>query len=290
MKKIVMTGSTGYLSSLIMKDNKHDFNFIPVTRKDLDFSDLPAVKKYFSELDFDIVFHAAANATTAFVEENPELTRIINTEAVKVIADVCKERNKRLIFLSTEQCFNGQTKAGPFTEKDELISVTKYGQQKAEADKYLSDNLTDYVTLRLSWMFGMSQADVKSSPNIIVNTLRAMFYKKKTKFTVNEIRGMTYAQNLSSQFKKVTELETGVYNFSNINKFNTYESAKYIAKTAGFSDQEISEYIVADNERYKDRFRDYRLDNEKIRNAGIKLTTFEEDVKQCLNDFGWLSK
>ena len=288
MKKIAVTGANGYIASLVQLYNRDKFEFIRVSRKDVNYEDMDSVRNFFNNLDFDILFHTAANATTADCENNPELTHKINTEATIEIAKICKAKNKRLIFMSTEQCFNGKTEEGPFNEESELVSVTNYGKQKAEADKWIRENLDDYVILRLSWMMGLPLPNVKTSPNIIKNTLNAIRNKQETLFTVNEVRGMTYAGRLAEQFKAITELESGVYHFSNVNKMNTYEASKYVARVFGYDEETIDKYIKPNTERYADRFRDYRLDNTKIKNAGIKLYTFEEDVEACLKDFGWL--
>lgn len=288
MKKIAVTGANGYIASLIQKTNTDKFEFIPLTRKELSLDDPAQVKSYFEALDFDIVLHTAADATTAHCEEQPEMTHKINTESVMAIADVCKAKNKKMIFFGTEQSFNGKTTEGPFKEDDELVSVTNYGKQKTEADLYIQENLSDYIILRLSWMMGMAQPGVKPSPNIIKNVMNAVFNEKPTLFTVNEVRGMTYAKYLAEQFVDIIELDSGVYHFSNVNNLNTYESAKLVAKKLGVSDERIEKFILPNTERYADRFRDYRLDNTKIKSKGIKLQTFEEDVEECLKDYGWM--
>ncbi len=286
--KVAITGANGYIASLIQKCNKEKFEFIPITRKDLALDDPDAVKAYFEALDFDVVVHTAANATTADCENKPEMTHKINTLSTMRIADVCKAKNKRLIFFGTEQSFNGQTKEGPFKEEDELIAVTNYGIQKAEADLYIQDTLDDYIVLRLSWMMGMSMPQIKTSPNIIKNVMDAILNEKPTLFTVNEVRGMTYAQHLADGFETIVSLASGVYHFSNVNVHNTYESAKIVARQLGVDEKRIEQLILPNTERYADRFRDYRLDNTKIVASGIKLGTFEEDVQLCLRDFGWI--
>lgn len=288
MKKIVVTGANGYLASLVMKTNAGKYEFIPVTRKDVDLSEPTKVKEYFESLEFDVVLHTAADATTAHCEETPELTHRINTESTIAIANVCKAKGKRFMFLSTEQCFNGKTVEGPFKEEDELVAVTNYGKQKKEADEYVQANIDDYVMLRLSWMMGLDMPAIKASPNIIKNVTTALAKEKPTLFTVNEVRGMTYMANLANQFDKLVELPTGVYHFTSTNNLNTYEAAKLVAKKFGASDETIAKIILPNTERYKDRFRDYRLDNTKIKAHGIKLGTFEEDVEACLKDFGWM--
>ena len=48
--------------------------------------------------------------------------------------------------------------------------------------------------------------------------------------------------------------------------------------------------VLKDSDKvcYKERFRDYRLDNQKLEQAGISFGTFEENVEACLKDFGWM--
>lgn len=288
MKKIAITGANGYIASLIQKYNQDQFTFIPITRKQLNLEDPIQVRNYFEALDFDIVVHTAADATTAHCEEKPEMTHRINTESSIAIAEVCKNRKKRMLFFGTEQSFNGKTSSGPFKEEEELVSVTNYGKQKSEADLYIQANLKDYIILRLSWMMGMSEPQVKTSPNIIKNVINAILSEKPTLFTVNEVRGMTYAKHLATQFAKIIELDSGVYHFTSVNHLNTYESAKLVASKLGINTARINQFILPNTERYADRFRDYRLDNSKITKQGIKLQTFEEDVEECLKDFGWM--
>ena len=290
MKTIIITGGTGYIASLVKQSLASNYHVISMSRKDADFSHPEDVKAWLENQEFDYIFHTAAMAQTADCENFPELTHTVNVESTKVIADLCKKKNARLIFCSTEQCFNGKTNEGPFKEEEPLLSVTKYGQHKVECEEYIQNNLNDYVILRFSWMLGLSSKGIKASPNIIKNVMNAMFYQKPTKFTVNEIRGMTYAQTLADHFSKIMNLPAGIYHISDTNTHNTYESAKIVARKLGFDEDAIDAYILPNHERYQDRFRDYRLNHSKIEQYGIHFGTFEENVDACLKDFQWLKK
>lgn len=290
MKKLIITGGNGFIASLVKEALKGTVEVVALTRKDLDLSDPAAVRDYFMKAEYDYVFHTGAMAQTADCENYPELTHKINVESTLAIADACKEHNARLIFISTEQCFNGKTESGPFKEEDELCSITAYGNHKVECEAYIKKQLDDYLILRFSWMLGMSRPGVKASPNIVGNVMKAMFYQNPTKFTVNEIRGMTYAQKFADVFVKIMELPTGVYHISDTNTHNTYESAKIVANAMGFSAEAIDTYILPNHERYADRFRDYRLDSTKLKEHGIDFGTFEENIEACLKDYGWLAK
>lgn len=291
MKKMVITGANGYLASLVQLFNKDKFEFTRVSRSDVDYNDPAAVASYFDGLDFDVLFHTAANATTADCENDPEGTHRVNCESAIEIAKVCRAKGRRMIFISTEQLFNGKSESGPFAEDVEPSCVTAYGQQKAEVDAWTRENTDDYVILRLSWMFGMAMPGIKPSPGIVGNVLAALKNDKPTLFTCNEKRCMTYAQHLADQFAKICELPSGVYNFASANSLTTYEAARMIAgKLVGrglFSPEDVERCILPNKERYADRFRDFRLDNTKTVAAGIELGTLESDVDRCLADFGW---
>ena len=69
MKKIAVTGASGYIASLVQRTNAGRFEFLPVRHKDLDFADPEKVHAYFEALDFDLVLNTAAQATTAVCEK-----------------------------------------------------------------------------------------------------------------------------------------------------------------------------------------------------------------------------
>ena len=49
----------------------------------------------------------------------------------------------------------------------------------------------------------------------------------------------------------------------------------------------IEQFILPDHQRYTDRFRNLRLATNKIQAQGIEISTFEEDIDNCLTDFDW---
>lgn len=287
MKTILVTGANGYLANYIYYENKDAFNWIRMTRKDGDFADPKQVYEFIEKQDFDICFHSAANATTAICQDNPELAQKINVESTKVIVDLCKKKNARLIFCSTEQVFNGKENLGPYNEEEIPQAVTVYGQNKIDCEKYIQSQDIDAIILRYSWMMGLSFDGIKASPSIVKNVMYALLLQKPTLFTCNEKRGMTYAKALAKQFEAISKLPKGIYHVCCQNELTTYQAACYIAKELGCSQEIIDKLILPNHERYSDRFRDYRLDARKLAKYGITFGTFEENVAELLADFNW---
>lgn len=295
--KVAITGANGYLASLIRTFNRGKFEFVPVSRRDVDYLRPKTVESFVRDLDFDLMLHMAANATTADCENDPKGTHLVNCDSALAVARACADTHRRMVFISTEQVFNGRSEPGPFSEDAETSCVTAYGQQKLEVDTWLRENMDDYVTLRLSWMFGMAMPGVRPSPGILGNVLKALRTSTPAKFTVNEKRCMTYAQRLAEQFDTICELPSGTYHFasangaSSRNGLSTYEAALLVAHklvAAGIArENDVKRCILPNPDRYADRFRDFRLDATAIQDAGVELGTLESDVDRCLADFGW---
>lgn len=287
MQRVAVTGASGYLASLVRLYNNDRFTFLPISRDQVDYTHPDEVERFFAALDCDLVFHTAANAATAACESDPAGTDLVNRDAAIALGRACAATGKRMVFISTEQVFNGMDIPGPFAEGIKPRSITRYGQQKAAVDAWMQDNLDDYVTVRLSWMFGLALPGVKPSPGILGNVLRALRTGTPTLFTCNERRCMTYAQRLADQFASICVLPRGLYHFASEGELTTYECARLVAAHLGADSDVIGRLILPDTERYTDRFRDFRLDAHKARAAGLELGTFEEDVLRCLADFGW---
>ena len=286
MERILVTGARGYLASLAQLYNAGRYEFVRVSHTDVDFRDPTGVERFFREKDFDVCLHMAADATTANCEQDPEGTHRVNTESAIAIARVCRERGKRVVFISTEQCFNASSGEAPFSEDDEQASTTRYGQQKMEADAWIREHLDDYLILRFSWMFGLALPGVRPSPNILTNVMSVLRSGEPAAFRVHERRNMTYAQRFAGQLPQILALPSGAYHFASQNGRTTYETARLVAERLGCPAAEVDRLILPDEKTYAERPRDFRLASDKIRAAGIELGTFEEDLELCLRDFG----
>ena len=286
MERVLITGARGYLASLAQLYNAGRCEFVRVSHTDVDFRDPRGVEEFVRSADFDVCLHMAADATTAHCEKDPEGTHRVNTESAIAIARACHERRRRVVFISTEQCFNASGGTAPFSEDDEQASTTRYGQQKMEADAWIRANVDDYLILRFSWMFGLALPGVKPSPNILTNVMATLRSGEPAAFRVHERRNMTYAQRFASQLPQILALPSGAYHFASQNGRTTYETARLVAERLGCSAAELDRLILPDEKTYAERPRDFRLASEKIQAAGIELGTFEEDLDACLRDFG----
>ena len=80
-------------------------------------------------LDFDVLVNCTGYHKTDEVEENAALAVAVNAHAVQGLAEVCARRGARLIHVSTDYVFGGDSARAthPLTEEDPVAPVNVYG-------------------------------------------------------------------------------------------------------------------------------------------------------------------
>jgi dTDP-4-dehydrorhamnose reductase len=180
--------------------------------------------------------------------------------------------------MSSDQVYNGNRESGPFKEGCQVSPATVYGRHKLEAEKEIMKVLADPVILRLTWLFGLPEEGRKISSNILWNIIRAEKEGRAISLPVNEYRGITDVYDLIRTFEKIMCLPGGIYNTGSENDLSTYGIGMLAAEAMGFSVGR--ELVMKDAERYKLANRDLRIDNEKLRNAGVVFPKTSEAIKK----------
>ncbi len=285
MKKVLLTGGLGFFCTRFSARYKEEFEILSTGKDDLDITDELKVMKVFKEFKPDYVIHAAAIAITDFCNKHPEIAYKVNVGGSVNVAKACKAVNAKLVFISSEQVFNGNKEPGPYSEEDTPVPNTVYGENKLEAEGLLKEILDELWILRFTWLFGMPQRGFNINANIMWNTITALLKGEKIYASPYEFRGMTYETQMIENFKKVFELPYGTYHVGSENNSSRYDVVKQILTEMGL-DSRIDDVLVKDESKYnKDSQRDVRLNTEKARKHGLIFTTTEEGIKKCIKDY-----
>lgn len=283
-KKILLTGGKGFFCTRFTEKYKHDFEILSTDKDDLDITDEEKVLKAFKEFKPDYVIHAAAIAVTDFCNKHPKIAHKINVEGAVNVAKACMVVNAKMVFISTEQVFNGNTEAGPYSEDHTPVPNTVYGENKLEAEGLLKEILHELWIVRYTWLFGFPERNTNINPNILWDTLQIALNGEKTKVTDNEYRGLTYVHELIDQYSKIFELPFGTYHVGSKNDLSRYEITCLILKELGLEGR-ISTLIEKDIEKYKDTPRDVRLNCTKMSNLGFNFSESKDGLSKCINEF-----
>ena len=124
----------------------------------LDITDREAVHNVIAEIQPDVVFHCAAWTAVDLAEDADNVNRVraINAGGTKNIADVCKELNCKMIYISTDYVFNGQGSEPWQPDCKDYAPLNVYGQTKLEGELAVSQILEKYFIVRIAWVFGVN--------------------------------------------------------------------------------------------------------------------------------------
>lgn len=284
MKKILLTGGQGFFCSRFAKRFNNEYEIFSAGKDDLDITDSQKVLEVFKEFKPDYVIHAAAIAVTDFCNKNPELAHKINVDGAIHVAKACKDVGARLVFISSEQVFNGNKELGPYDEECTPVPDTVYGQNKLEAERILKEITSDLWIVRFTWLFGMTENKMSMASNILWETITSLLKGEKIYASPNEFRGMTYVDEMVKNVEKLFRLPYDIYHLGSINELSRYEVVKHILTEMGLESR-IDEVLVKDEEKYKDSPRDIRLNTEKAKISGLEFSTTKEGLTKCIKDY-----
>jgi len=151
--RIVILGAGGRLGAALAREYRDKFDVIGFNHTQLDLSDLDGVREKLPVVDFDVVINAAALTKVDLCESQPDRAFLINADAPRVIAEICDEKNARLIHFSTDYVFDG-AKHEPYTEEDEAKPISVYGESKLAGEKNVLGAQNQNLVVRVSWVFG----------------------------------------------------------------------------------------------------------------------------------------
>jgi len=236
--RILVTGKNGQLGRSIHKvvgNNEQTNKFVFVGREELDLSNRDNINSYFDNNDrFDIIINCAAYTAVDKAEEEQELANQVNHLAVKRLAQIAKNQQAKLIHISTDYVFDGESDK-PYTEADETNPINVYGRTKLAGEQALQAVMpTDAIIIRASWVYS------EYGNNFVKTMLRLGKEREELNVVSDQIGSPTYATDLANAildimknkaFKEVGQ-ETQVYHYSNDGEISWYEFAKEIFKMA----------------------------------------------------------
>lgn len=151
--KIAIVGSSGRLGRALAREYRADHQVIEFGRRDLDIQSLPQVREKLHHTDFDILINCAAFTDVDLCETQRELAFLVNAEAPRVLAEICRHKKAKLIHFSTDYVFDGE-KREPYLEEDPANPISVYGESKRTGEENVLGVEDRHLIVRVSWVFG----------------------------------------------------------------------------------------------------------------------------------------
>lgn len=280
MKKLLITGSSGFLGSRLALYYKDKYELLLPTHSQLNVSREEAVMAYMEQFQPDIVLHCAALSNTWYCEQHPDESHRVNVQGTVKIAKACKHIGAKLVFMSSDQVYNGTPVSGPLKEQDVFQPVNVYGRHKLEAEQRALRNNPMSVALRLTWMYDVPSSPMKLNSNILVNIQKALDEGTTIKAATHEYRGVTNVWEVVRNMEQTLELPGGIYNYGSGNHIDSYTLFLKVVNIMGA--KEPSTFILPDEERFSEQTRNLTMDCSLINNFGIRFNDSVEGIEKAI--------
>lgn len=278
--RILITGGSGFLGSRLALYLKDRHELLVPTHGDLNVSREEAVRTYLEETRPAIVIHCAALSDTGYCEQHPEESHRVNVQGSVRVAKACKLTGAKLVFMSSDQVYNGTPWSGPLKEEDVLQPVNIYGQHKLEAEQRVLRNMPEAVGLRLTWMYDLPTNGMKQNSSLLARLQQAADAGTTLRAATHEYRGVTYVWDVVRNLEKAFALSGGIYNFGSSNPLDSHNlhlQAAHLMKLKNPTD-----WILRDEERFSDQARNLTMDCARIGEHGIHFKDSVTGIAEAL--------
>ncbi len=248
--KVFVTGVAGQLGHDVMNElSKRGYEGVgtdlapeysgvqdnsPVTKMpyvSLDITDASAVEATIKEVNPDVIIHCAAWTAVDMAEDDDkvEKVRAINAGGTQNIANVAKELDAKMVYISTDYVFDGQGEQPWEPDCKDYKPLNVYGQTKLEGELAVANTLDKYFIVRIAWVFGLN------GKNFIKTMLNVAKTHDTVKVVNDQIGTPTYTYDLARLLVDMVETDKyGYYHATNEGGYiSWYDFTKEIYRQAG---------------------------------------------------------
>jgi dTDP-4-dehydrorhamnose reductase len=234
--KILITGSNGMLGADLvdlLKSRKDSLDpnleVIETPHEVLDITLEDKVSGFISTHTPDIIVNCAAFTNVDKCETESKAAFNVNALGPKYIAAAAKKCGARLIHISTDFVFDGNSNK-PYAEENQTNPLSEYGRTKLEGERNIQSHCNSYLIVRTSWLFG------HNGINFAAKMLELAEHNKELSIVTDETGSPTYTPDLAEALWTLIKKECeGIVNISNDGSCSRYEWAEYIFKTMGYN-------------------------------------------------------
>ena len=258
----------------------------------MDITDEKAVSAKIKEVHPDVVVHCAAWTAVDLAEDEDKVAKVraINADGTRYIANVCKELDCKMVYISTDYVFDGQGETPWDPDCKDYKPLNVYGETKLEGELAVSETLEKYFVVRIAWVFG------KNGKNFIKTMLNVAKTHDKLTVVNDQIGTPTYTFDLARLLVDMIGTEKyGYYHATNEGGYiSWYDFTKEIFRQAvelgheEYSEDRVSvapvttaEYGVSKAARPFNS----RLDKSKlVKNGFTPLPTWQDALNRYLKE------
>lgn len=276
-RKILVTGANGQLGRELQSLASAKWLFTDIDN--LDICSEEAVSEFVVENNIGTIVNCAAYTNVDMAEQESEIAKCVNGDAVAVLAKVAKAVDARLIHISTDYLFGGEVFNTPINEDTEPAPLGVYGRTKLMGERAIISSGCRYIILRTAWLYS------PYGKNFVKTIMRLCAERDEIRVVNDQIGSPTYAFDLARVIKTICEgrdVADGIYNYTNEGEVSWYDFARAIVEISG-SECRVLPCTTAEYGAKAQRPAYSVLDKGKIRVAlGEDIPEWRVSLEKCI--------
>ena len=289
VKRVLITGGTGLLGVAIQRYAPKDvqgFSIyfperslpakLPFPIRSADVSDRKQMQSVFEWAMPDVVIHTAAVGSVDFAEKNRDQTRKVNVGGTEVVAALCEHFKSRLIYISSNAVFDGQS---PFySETSPVNPINYYGQLKVEAENVVRGSSILWTIVRPILMYGWPYQGERDNP--VAWWVRLLENGEPIKVVDNVFSKPLPAWSCAEiVWELIRQHRTGIYHAAGRDHLSLYQFALEVAEVFDLNAGLITPVPDSYFPEIAPRPRDTSFDTSKMENElGMKPVAVREGL------------
>jgi len=196
------------------------------THADLDIVDPSALARALAEFRADWIVNAAAYTAVDLAEDEAAQAMAVNDTAVGSIAGAAAREGSRLLHLSTDFVFDGESRRA-YLPADQTNPLSVYGSSKLGGERRVVAGGAGIV-LRTSWVYAAS------GKNFVLTMLRLMREKDQISVVSDQIGAPTWAASAAAAIWGLIDVKAapGIYHWTDLGVASWYDFAVAIQDEA----------------------------------------------------------
>lgn len=220
--KIVILGAGGRLGAALLREYREKYDISSFNHAQLDLANLDDVREKLGATNFDVLINAAAFTNVDACETERDRAFLINAEAPGILAEICNEKDAKLIHFSTDYVFDGEKRA-PYTEEDQANPISAYGESKLAGEKNVLAAEDGHLVVRVSWVFGPDR------PSFVDAMIKRAQQDEKIDAISDKFSTPTYTHDIAHMLPQFFDrgVAGGILHFANAGKCTWQEYAQW---------------------------------------------------------------
>jgi dTDP-4-dehydrorhamnose reductase len=279
---LLLTGASGQLGAWIgASTHAGDLVSWPGPRGGgVDLTDADAVADALAAARPDIILHTAALSRVADCHLRPDLARSVNVAATATLAELAERHGIRLVFVSTDMVFDGES--APYRDDAVPSPLSVYGRSKAEAERIVLAGRRNAV-VRISLLFGPSRC---GRPSFFDEQIAALRAGRHLALFEDEWRTPLDLDTAARALPALARSDVvGIVHLGGPERLSRLEMGRRLAAVLGVDDANIRAVTRADLAAPEPRPRDLSLDSTHWRSLfpDLPWPTYEAALRTFLN-------